>query len=286
MNLMQISNYALDLARRTLPSFSSSLSHVGTYSRDLPNDLHRMYENALDYEHLPWLHSSTFASLQIHDSGSWGWLATVHIRPKSVLSKMVLELRLDRDNNRWITKTLSGLGKGTEIWTVALPSEDGGIRVVVDFFIPKVPGFMRSFYRQYYMAMYKNLYDEDESMMVGRQQGLNRVKTAGKIAVIEGISLGYKEEVRAALPMQFEFNQKNFCLIEHKGNLIAYSAVCPHMLGPLSQGKLTNSEVECPWHGYRFDVVSGECLTGQACKLGKAPTISVNLKTSEVTAHF
>lgn len=286
MNLMQLSSYALDLARRVSPSFSSKLSHVGTYSRDLPNDLNRMYENALDYEHLPWLHSSTFASLEVHDSGSWGWQATVYMRPKSALSKMVLELRLDRNNNRWITKTLSGLGKGTEIWTVALPAEHGGIKVVVDFFIPKVPRFLQSFYREYYMAMYENLYDEDESMMVGRQAGLDQVKAAGKTGKTDGISLGHKDDVMAALPMQFEFNQKSFCLIELNGQLIAYSALCPHLLGPLSEGKLNDSEVECPWHGYRFDVVSGECLTGESCKLTKAPTISIVPETSEVTANF
>jgi len=40
----------------TYPPFPSSrLPHVGTYRRVLPVSLVRMYENALDWEHLPFV---------------------------------------------------------------------------------------------------------------------------------------------------------------------------------------------------------------------------------------
>lgn len=35
---------------------------------------------------------------------------------------------------------------------------------------------------------------------------------------------------------------------------------CPHYGVPLSDGRLRNGVVECPWHGWRFDVRTGECL--------------------------
>ena len=37
----------------------SRLDHVGSYRRRLPVSLDRMYENALDWQHLPHLHSSS-----------------------------------------------------------------------------------------------------------------------------------------------------------------------------------------------------------------------------------
>ena len=37
-----------------------------------------------------------------------------------------------------------------------------------------------------------------------------------------------------------------------------YSSVCPHMGGPLEQGRIQNGEVTCPWHRYRFDLSTGE----------------------------
>ena len=42
------------------PQPGSVVPHVGTYRRVLPVNLERMFENALDWEHLPHLHSSSF----------------------------------------------------------------------------------------------------------------------------------------------------------------------------------------------------------------------------------
>lgn len=40
-----------------------------------------------------------------------------------------------------------------------------------------------------------------------------------------------------------------------------YSGICPHLLGPLREGKVQGDHITCPWHGYCFDLVSGACLT-------------------------
>jgi ferredoxin-NADP reductase/nitrite reductase/ring-hydroxylating ferredoxin subunit/(2Fe-2S) ferredoxin len=41
---------------------------------------------------------------------------------------------------------------------------------------------------------------------------------------------------------------------------------CQHKGGSLGRGSLTGSVVECPLHGWEFDVSSGECLTQTHCK--------------------
>ncbi len=33
---------------------------------------------------------------------------------------------------------------------------------------------------------------------------------------------------------------------------------CPHAGGPLGEGKLEGETVRCPWHGWRFNVRTGE----------------------------
>ena len=58
------------------PLPGSRVEHAGTYKRTLPVSLERMYENALDWEHLPHLHASSFSSLQCLDAGAWGWRAS------------------------------------------------------------------------------------------------------------------------------------------------------------------------------------------------------------------
>ncbi len=40
----------------------------------------------------------------------------------------------------------------------------------------------------------------------------------------------------------------------------AFTPICPHAMGDLSHGTAYQGQVECPVHGYRFDVVTGECV--------------------------
>jgi nitrite reductase (NADH) small subunit len=42
------------------------------------------------------------------------------------------------------------------------------------------------------------------------------------------------------------------------GQLFAIDGVCPHQGGPLADGELTGCIVTCPWHGWQFDVRSGQ----------------------------
>ena len=35
---------------------------------------------------------------------------------------------------------------------------------------------------------------------------------------------------------------------------------CSHQGGPLSEGRLSGSRLACPWHGWMYDVRTGQCL--------------------------
>lgn len=36
--------------------------------------------------------------------------------------------------------------------------------------------------------------------------------------------------------------------------------VCPHMGGPLEAGTSDGETIVCPWHGYRFSLITGELV--------------------------
>lgn len=278
---MTFITYIIDLIRRSLISVSNQPCHVATYTRELPISLDRMYENAIDGEHLPHLHRSSFSELTILDSGKWGWRAKGHLAPKSFMNKMELELKLDRDKHRWITRTLSGLGKGSEIWTHAIPLEDHKIKVIVDFYVPKLPKFLKSMYESEYIKTYAKLYDEDLWMMATRQHELDRLKNRKapenkEILNTSTIHLGSEADVSQALPMEFTLQGHPYRLIKLENEWIAHSSTCPHMLGPLQNSDIKNGQVECPWHGYMFDVKTRECTTGQKCKLAPAPKVLID----------
>ena len=39
---------------------------------------------------------------------------------------------------------------------------------------------------------------------------------------------------------------------------------CPHADGPLGEGRVHKNSVVCPWHFFRFDLVTGEPVGSQS----------------------
>ncbi len=58
--------------------------------------------------------------------------------------------------------------------------------------------------------------------------------------------------------MLVEVGSERVLLAKLGGQFYAVSEVCTHAEGPLSEGFLEDEEVECPWHGSRFNVKTGE----------------------------
>jgi nitrite reductase (NADH) small subunit/3-phenylpropionate/trans-cinnamate dioxygenase ferredoxin subunit len=46
------------------------------------------------------------------------------------------------------------------------------------------------------------------------------------------------------------------CNVE--GRVYALDNTCPHAGGPIGEGTLTGELITCPWHGWRFNVRTGE----------------------------
>ena len=250
--------------------------HAGTYCRELPVSIERLYENAIDWEHLPYLHRNSFAQIECADAGVWGFRARVWPQPYNERRSVVIEQRLDRELRRWITSTIDGPGTGTEVWTHAFSLAERQTLVVVDFFVPGAAETAAARLRDYYQRLYAQLYDEDVAMMTVRQTALDHIgagQTSGK-ATREVI--GEIAELREQLPLETDFAGMRFKIIELDGKLVAFSARCAHLMGPLGEGRIEGGVVECPWHGYRFDIRNGECISGAACRLAPAPTVKID----------
>jgi len=48
------------------------------------------------------------------------------------------------------------------------------------------------------------------------------------------------------------------CVINTDRNYYTIGNVCTRVGGPLDEGTLVGFEVECPWHGSKFDIRTGE----------------------------
>jgi nitrite reductase/ring-hydroxylating ferredoxin subunit len=262
-------------------TIARKVPHVGTYRRALPVSVERLYENAIDWEHLPYLHRSSFARIECLESGAWGFRARVWTQPYDERRSLVLELKLDRDCHRWITSTLEGAGEGSEVWTHAFAVAERETHIVVDFFAPGIAPERASEIFARHEKLYTRLYDEDVAMMSARQTQLD----ANRNSIAQASSrrvLGTLEQVRLKLPMTIEERGQRFRIVEIGGKLIAHSTVCPHTLGPLGTTIVSNGIIECPWHGYRFDIASGACVSGHSCKLAAAPRISLDTAANAI----
>jgi 3-phenylpropionate/trans-cinnamate dioxygenase ferredoxin subunit len=67
---------------------------------------------------------------------------------------------------------------------------------------------------------------------------------------------------------------RELALYNVDGEFYATQNFCPHKGAPLSAGILCKHTIECEWHGWQFDVRTGECLT-----------VSEKLKTYEVVVE-
>ena len=54
------------------------------------------------------------------------------------------------------------------------------------------------------------------------------------------------------------------CLVRCGDEVSAFHDECPHSGMPLSEGEVVGCELECAWHGARFDCVSGLVKQGPA----------------------
>ena len=55
--------------------------------------------------------------------------------------------------------------------------------------------------------------------------------------------------------------EREIALYNVDGEFYAIENFCPHKGAPLSEGILCDRVIECCWHGWQFDLRTGECLT-------------------------
>jgi nitrite reductase (NADH) small subunit len=67
-------------------------------------------------------------------------------------------------------------------------------------------------------------------------------------------------DIPAGTLREVQIGTKSVALANVGGKFYAISDVCLHRGGPLGQGELTSSVVTCPWHGWQFDVTTGQLV--------------------------
>ncbi len=72
------------------------------------------------------------------------------------------------------------------------------------------------------------------------------------------VTVGTLDELPPGACLSVEKEGQGIALCNSGGTIYALDNTCPHAGGPLGEGSVDGDVVECPWHGWRFNLRTGE----------------------------
>jgi 3-phenylpropionate/trans-cinnamate dioxygenase ferredoxin subunit len=113
---------------------------------------------------------------------------------------------------------------------------------------------------------------------IGRNSGQTHMFWAEvEMAFVRAAKVG---EIPPGRSKIVEVGDEDVALCNVGGEIFAIANVCTHDNGPLGEGYLLGEEIECPRHGARFNVRTGEVKTLPA--IVPVPTFEVKVEGDDI----
>jgi nitrite reductase/ring-hydroxylating ferredoxin subunit len=93
------------------------------------------------------------------------------------------------------------------------------------------------------------------------------------------IRVAAEQDLGPGLCGEYVAGERIIALFNVDGRFFALDGICPHQGGPLGKGSLAGCIVTCPWHGFQFDVTTGQHQTSRSLV---QPTFPVKVENGEV----
>ncbi len=77
----------------------------------------------------------------------------------------------------------------------------------------------------------------------------------------EYVTVGKTSDVAPGAVRVFVVDGQDVAVANVDGQLYAFADACTHDGGPLAEGELDGCAIECPRHGARFDIATGQVLS-------------------------
>ncbi len=255
-------------------------SLLGAADRDVACSLERLYENTLDWEHLPFLHPETFTSVELVEAGRNWWRARVgrHGRkgkggPDPVDDVLLI---MEPEHRQWAIRTRAERREADHLIHVRVEERSARhVATHVSFHLSTPPrnDAVRAAMFAYYDAQFRRLLAQDGDAIQLRQEALDRL---GDRSGPAELYLGTVAEVRARAPFRVVWRGRSFWVVDGPDGPLVHAADCPHMLGPLPPAT-GGCVVTCPWHGFRFDVSTERSADGRGLRLAPPPTLRLGV---------
>jgi 3-phenylpropionate/trans-cinnamate dioxygenase ferredoxin subunit len=96
----------------------------------------------------------------------------------------------------------------------------------------------------------------------------------------EFVSVATTEELKPGDRIIVEVDDHNIAIFNVGGNYYAIEDLCTHDDGPLAEGELQDTIIECPRHGGQFDLTTGKAVRFPA--VTPVPRYEVRVENGEV----
>ena len=93
------------------------------------------------------------------------------------------------------------------------------------------------------------------------------------------IRIAAEQELAPGSCGEYVAGRRIVALFNVEGRFYALDGICPHQGGPLGKGALAGCVVTCPWHGFQFDVTTGQ---HQSSRSLVQPMFPVKVERGEV----
>lgn len=89
------------------------------------------------------------------------------------------------------------------------------------------------------------------------------------------------DDVTEGSPVVTEVDGVEIAVILAGDEYHALQNVCPHQGGPVGEGKVDGGSIYCPWHGWQFDIGSGDHVHHK----GSVETYPVTVEDGEIVVE-
>lgn len=81
------------------------------------------------------------------------------------------------------------------------------------------------------------------------------------------VNVGRKSEIAPGTGKTVAVEGRAIALFNVNGKIYATDNACVHRGGPLGEGTVDGNEVVCPWHGWAYDITTGQCSMNPAASV-------------------
>ena len=115
-------------------------------------------------------------------------------------------------------------------------------------------------------------------MVYEQRVGVDR--TAGEKLPKDFVAVFAESKLADRVPTRALCDGVSILLVRHGQRIFAMAETCSHFSGPLSEGKLVDDSIVCPYHASRFALADGRVLDGPA--VHPQPCLEVRVRNGQV----